>query len=278
MGRALGRSIEVQTELGEECEGREAGLLDGDCGGSAGRLLVERWLDEGGEEEGLDRDEASVAGATSFTAEEASLLTVASSAKLLEGSAPDLLALVQATCADLADRLKSQLPRRSTEADDPVGQDAAPTAAIAAAKAARDLLGEVEMAFLARDPRKVAPGDLLKEGEIEGEQSDANDSSVTQWFVVSTPKGSRHVGARGRFRGSLPRGRHSWPFGPLAVRPGAASGNSTANASETGSPRDSPPPVDGLGQWLEDARRTCEADPCPLLQPPLKRRLQSTAS
>lgn len=191
-----------------------------------------------------------------------------------EGNEPELLALVQATCECLVERLKqnqmmkgrrSRTTHRESSAERP--QEAALTAAIAAATATRDLLGEVEMAFLGSGSRSRACSEASsRAGSALPGFGGQTAKPGTQWFSVSTPTeaGVPHsatpptLGAAGfGVRPQRNRQRHSWP---RISRSSGASGG--AESSGSGSPA---LPTDHLGEWVEELQLR---DPCPLIRPP----------
>jgi len=173
---------------------------------------------------------ANVMSASAVCKGEFSEQVCVSRANRANGNVHQLLTLVQSTCEQLADRLKkcprdTGTPGRVSLGDSP----ATPTAAaIAAARATRDLLGEVELVYLS-DSRSQAPS--------------VPDDARTQWFTVSTP-------TEGGRRMSHTKRRRSWP----CIR---RSGESSF--------LESPIRPDHLGEWVEEVRRI---DPCPFLSPP----------
>jgi len=109
---------------------------------------------------------------------------------------PDLLEIVQTTCATLAEKVKSHLleqqsnpiePSRSVH--DPLPGARLSPAAILAAQAARRLLGEVEAAACIR-PRGTCMmhASAAAQGHSECMGSAFQDSGLSpQWFDLSTP-------------------------------------------------------------------------------------------
>lgn len=197
-----------------------------------------------------------------------------------EGDVPQLLALVQATCECLTERMKKQQPAHQSlsrssqqEASAAEPREEALAAAIAAASATRDLLGEVEMAFLGGGSRSRACSEASSRGGCLG--ADAlpgfgglcpSPRAGTQWFSVSTPTEAGAfavpsasslcpLGARPtRNRGQ----RHSWPCAHRLSGSGGDSTESSTNASPG-------VPVDSLCELTEEVR---QPDPCPLIRPP----------
>jgi len=98
---------------------------------------------------------------------------------------PQLLAMVQAQCASLTDRLKAQQPSDAAASGHDLGLPQVAPDVMAAAMAARALLSEVENAFLVGRPSEAG----------------------AQWFDVATPRRSvvDYSGVSARMQ------RHSWP-------------------------------------------------------------------
>lgn len=101
-----------------------------------------------------------------------------------DGSVPDLLAAVQKSCAALVERLKAQ----------PVA-DGSPamglgSSAIAAARATRELLGEVEIAASAAAIVGASASGATYDDNQLGVQ---RQRSMTQYYSVSTPTSRRSV-------------------------------------------------------------------------------------
>merc|ERR1712137_1333066 len=136
--------------------------------------------------------------------------------------------------------------------------------AIAAASAARDLLGEVEMAFL-------ASGASTPLGDFP------HTIAATEWYSLCTPSttpahrdGVIHPDCDGEREGTRTSRwfwpiRHSWP--PMRHIPGSHSGLCCTDGVPGSEMGDSFPfgPRGVPGDWVEELRRS---DPCPLLRPP----------
>jgi len=197
---------------------------------------------------------------------------------------PQLLAIVQATCLGLADRLKAQAPTRSGQVDGHHDtEQALPTAVMAAAKAARDLLTEVEVAFLAGGKHSFDTGattdananaspdayDLTHFYNVctpvgDRDQSCPTVRQLTQWFNMGTPVGDTvsYYAAGSQMAGGSqlrlsPAHRHSCP-----PRPHCDDAASMSDEVLTARTRG---PSRNLGDWIDELR---QVDPCPSLRPP----------
>lgn len=205
----------------------------------------------------------------------------------IDSDVPELLAMVQATCSSLAESLKARLPlnsrkakaRCSWEQPSPPQSHAQycaelpPSAVVAAAAAARELLTEVEQAFLPGTP-------------VDTTAPAAEPGNMTQWFNMSTPTGGRFdldASVLSGQRGTGPkRHRHSWPAGKFAGLAADICNESSSECSEGNGEGMGSLKADGhacsrrrampttgqggsLGEWLEELRRV---DPCPLIRPP----------
>lgn len=187
---------------------------------------------------------------------------------LADSGMPQLLAMVQATCHSLADRLKAQTPGRSGEGRKGGAEEVPPPAAvIAAAKAARDLLSEVETAFLSGSG-STSPALGVGVGTPRA-------YNLTQWFNMGTPIGgpcdiymgtpidcgSAGASASAPTSSSPRRQRHSCP----PPRCDDTASATASGAQRTASPAARGTPRNVLGDWLCELRRV---DPWPLLRPP----------
>merc|ERR1712232_333182 len=109
------------------------------------------------------------------------------------GDVPELLAVVQTTCANLAEKLRHRA--RVSQSDG----EAAAACQLSAVRAARELLGEVEAAFLSSSSgsttdiefvdtsgakQTLAPARQALDCEIN-----SREVPTAEWFDVSTPKG-----------------------------------------------------------------------------------------
>jgi len=186
-----------------------------------------------------------------------------------ESDVPQLLAMVQATCLSLADRLKENKSSRSGAGCSGNGSEPAPRAStvIAAAKAARDLLAEVEMAFLEGSPRPS----FCEAAQGYGLDAAQNSKNLTQWFNMCTPGGDSR---RSSYSRDDPEGACS--VSSLANAPNLRSSPRTQRhscppvpdetlSSQITSPATRGTPRSLLGDWIHELRRV---DPWPLLRPP----------
>jgi len=220
---------------------------------------------------------------------------------------PALLAIVQATCATLAERLKSQMIAGQRQAEQtaaaapsettagiPPGPVALPQATAAlAAQALRDVLGEVEAAIGA----PAGAGKARADGRRSWRRGPAGSlrGAPPQWFDVSTPplggpRSSTCSGTCSVFSAAssltygtshlahVARRSQGWPAPERWAAPGigeAAQGVSpdASEAEATGlSPQELPcstPVLLGAHDLLEEwmEDERC-VDPCPLLRPP----------
>lgn len=260
-------------------------------------------------------------------AEQADAAAVRKGADAAPADVSELLAVMQSTCASLADRLKSNLPRtdgnrleqRRRRRSSFVDSDAwsaektggglgemSQEAAIAAADAARQLLGQLETAFLSGG---ATGSDYLPKAAVA--------DGGAQCFNISTPtRRSIVVPSAMVVEDSVidfqrkPERRHSWPTttkegeassecdgDPYAdhmfeflgrerfLQMHAAAAGVTATSAGGAEPTrrrratehhhknsrpadpDLPAPLGALGQWAEQLLQS-SPDPCPELRPP----------
>lgn len=199
----------------------------------------------------------------------------ANSTKLANGadtanSADDvsaLLEVVQSTCASLARRIKDHLPKNQKEtAEAPFGETDH-SAVLAAATATRNLLSEVETAFLATRPFAVK-NNLDQDGACgtqwysvctplatsEADEQSLNASLVSDYFnfELEPSQNSRHTGSRTK----------------TIANNGSDSRTAPCNTSANWLAEAAPSPFEALEQWSTLGGWMLELQRAPSMQSP----------
>jgi len=199
----------------------------------------------------------------------------ANSAKLANGadtanSADDvsaLLEVVQSTCASLARRIKDHLPKNQKETAEAQFGETDHSAVLAAATATRNLLSEVETAFLATRPFAVK------------NNIDQDGACGTQWYSVCTPLATSEADEQS-LNASLvsdyfnfelepsQNSRHTGSRTKTIANNGSDSCTAPCNTSANRLAEAAPSPFEALEQWSTLGGWMLELQRAPSLQSP----------